>query len=86
MSPRAAPVSSPAVLAPQETQRIALAEITNQDDGDLEVATTADHLRHVARTAQQLTAALAVHLDILLEAHKQNSRGDKQTAELQEEC
>ena len=34
---------------------------------NLEIATCADHLRHTARIAQQLTAALSVHLDLIVE-------------------
>ena len=48
---------------------------TDNNDGDLELATCADHLRHVARTAQQLTAALAVHEDFL-PSEQQHPTGD----------
>ena len=32
------------------------------DMADIDIAISADHLRHTARTVQQLTAALSVHL------------------------
>ena len=35
------------------------------EEGDLLLATCAEHLRHVARTSQQLMAALAVHVDAI---------------------
>ena len=52
---------------PEASWADAANEAEHMPVGNLEVATCADHLRHVARIAQQLTAALSVHLDLCSE-------------------
>ena len=52
-----------ALLQPQPVDAATARGAEHSPTCTVTVAAAADHLRHVARAAQQLTAALAVHLD-----------------------
>ena len=53
-------------------------------DTDLLLATCAEHMRHIARTTQQLMAALSVHLDAI--NTRQKAQAIPTTPPHEEEC